>query len=1055
MTPRVPFLLLVLCLSALWARATHIVGGTLGYTYLGPGTGNTSVYRITLITYTDCSPTSEIPVPESLVHLGIYLHDPANPAADKVLKQAITAPLLSSHIITPPLPPGCSVGLGTCIYKGIYETEVVLDNTSSGYHVYYERCCRNTALVNIQNPSQMSTAFYVFIPPTDIPNSSPVFVDDPVPLICVNDSLHLLNTAIDPDGDELIYSFTVPYAGFADILNPAPLPQPTLPWPITPVTYQGGFSSGMPFGPGSYTSLHALTGASVFKTALTGNFVVAVQVSEYRNGNLISVTRRDMQLISLVCPQNQPPVGDFSATGLSPEIVEGDTLCFDFSYLDPEGDSVTLDVSGEPFLLTPPAVFTPDSPHPGMATGSICWSPPCGSARLQPYTIMYQAVDNGCIPQQQINLMQVTVIPDTAKLFITGDTLVCGLEQVTYQTNKDFGVFHWTVTGGTLTQPSNGSSATVAWNLAQGQTGEITVIRDGLCTDDTAHIQVNIAPPEFADQVADLWLCPGSSGPLMAEPGGSNYLWTPGTWLNDSTIYNPITSTPDSLYYHVTYRDSSGCEKFDSALVAVNNQVPLQPGPPVAVCDGLPVSLGGSPTGPAGATYQWEPAASFTDPTSGNPTLPDPQTGWYSVTVSVDTCHATDSVLVTVHPLPDVDAGNDTSVCTQAPLLLNGTGAGTLQWNGQGLTLSNPQIGNPQATAVPGVYLPVLTATSPQGCTATDTVRIEIWALPQVSLSGDFSLCLGDTLPVTATGAIQYAWQFGGYLSSPFGSTVQISADTAALLTVTGTDTNGCTDDTSAWVDVFRGTLSLSSPDTVLCAGESITLSYGGNSESATFWVPATYLNSGTGSTVVSIPEQDITYTAYTTDSEGCTDSAQVTLLVKPLPVLDAEYETTLFCQYVEVILHSNNTTDSLHWLHGNTAAGSGPDATIHLDPQDPETVYLTGTTAFGCRDTLAISPDFATLNELLPQELPNIITPNGDGLNDLWNPPLPAGFADCSRLTLYNRWGAEVFDSRQFPLVWNGKTASGNALTDGVYFYILEIGGVYKKGTVTVSGSR
>lgn len=1055
MRSRILLLIPVLCLCTLWAQATHIVGGTLGYRYLGPGVGNTSVYRITLTTYTDCSPTSEIPVPEPLAHMGIYLQDPANPAADKILKQAVTAPLITSHIITPPLPPGCSVGLGTCIYKGIYEVEVVLDNTPSGYHIYYERCCRNTALVNIQNPSQMSTAFYAFIPPTAIPNSSPVFVDDPVPLICVNDSLHLLNAAIDPDGDNLIYSFTVPYAGFADVLNPAPLPQPTLPWPITPVTYQGGFSSALPFGPGSYSFLHALNGTSVFKTALTGNFVVAVQVSEYRNGTLISVTRRDMQLISLVCPQNLPPAGDFSATGLSPQITEGDTLCFDFSYLDPEGDSVALEVSGEPFLMTPPAVFTPDTPHPGMATGHICWSPPCGSARLQPYTIMYQATDNGCIPRQQINLMQVTVIPDTARLFITGDTLVCWQEQVTYQTNKDFGTFHWSVAGGTLTSPNNGPSATVTWNLAQGQTGEITVIRDGLCADDTAHIQVNLAPPEFAGRLTDLWLCPGSSGPLTAEPGGSGYLWTPGTWLSDSTVYNPITSTPDSLYYHVTYRDSSGCEKFDSALVAVNTQVPMQAGPSVSVCDGIPVTLGGSPTGPAGATYQWTPAASFTDPTLANPTLPDPQTGWYRVTVSVDTCHATDSVNVTVHPAPDVHAGNDTAVCAQIPFQLNGTGTGALQWSGQGLTLSNPQTGTPDAAAAPGVYLPVLTAVSPEGCTASDTVRIEIWALPTVSLSGDLSLCLGDTVPITATGALQYAWQFGGYLSSPSGTPVQISADTAAQLTVTGTDSNGCENDTSVWVTVFRGTLTLSSPDTMLCVGESITLTYGGGSESVTHWVPVTYLTNGTGTTVTSTPEQDITYMAYTADSEGCTDSTQVTLSVKPLPELDAAYEATLFCQYVEIKLHSSNAVDSLQWFNGNISAGNGPDATVHLNPHNPETVYLTGTTAFGCRDTLAIAPDFAALNELLPQEFPNIITPNGDGLNDVWNLPLPAGFADCTRLTLYNRWGAEVFDSRRFPLVWNGKTSAGNALTDGVYFYILEIGGVYKKGTVTVSGSK
>lgn len=1051
MTLRIPILVFLFCLSAAWAGATHIVGGTLGYTYLGPGAGNTSVYRITLTTYTDCSPTSEIPVPEPFVHMGIYLQDLGNPTGNKLLYQAITAPLVFSQTITPPLPPGCSAGLGTCIYKGIYETQVVLDHSTSGYHVYYERCCRNTALVNVQNPAQMSTAFYAFIPPTDIPNSSPVFVDDPVPLICVGDSLQLINTAIDPDGDELIYSFTVPYAGFADIFNPAPLPQPTLPWPITPVTYQGGFSAALPFGPGSYSYLHALNGLSVFKTALTGNFVIAVQISEYRNGNLISVTRRDMQLIALVCPENQTPVGNFP-TGLNTQIVEGDTVCFDFTYTDPDFDSVFISAQGEPFQTVPPATFTQQYTNGSLIQGEVCWQPPCGSARLQPYSILYQALDNGCIPQQQINLMNITVLPDTAQLFILGDTLVCGLEQVSYQTSKGFGIFHWTVTGGNLEQPSNGPSATINWNLAQGQTGEITVIREGLCADDTAHIQVNIAPPEFAGQLADLWLCPGTSGPLLAEPGGSHYSWTPTLWLSDSTVFNPVTSTPDSVSYYVSYRDSLGCEKFDSALVAVNAQVPIQVGPPVTICEGVPVILGGNPTGPAGATYQWEPAVSFVNATVANPSLPAPQTGWYSVTVSVDTCHATDSVAVTLFPLPDVDAGNDTAVCAELPFQLNGSGSGNLQWHVNGATLSNPQTGNPLFTGDAGTYLPILTATSAQGCTASDTVEITIWPLPQVSILGDLSLCLDDTVSLIGTGAQLYQWQFTGYLSNGTGTPVDISADTTSFITLVGTDTNGCEDDTSARVDVFRGALTLSSPDTTLCLGENRTLTYTGNAESITHWLPDTYLNSSTGSTVVATPETDITYTAYAANNEGCVDSVQVTLLVKPLPALDAAYEATLFCEYAEVVLNSSNATDTLEWFKGNESAGMGQQTTVHLNPQFPETVYLVGSTAFGCMDTLAVPVEFASLETLLPLEFPNIITPNGDLVNDLWNPPLPAGFADCTRLTLYNRWGNEVFDSREFPVAWNGKTASGNALTDGVYFYILEIGGVYKKGTVTLT---
>lgn len=1041
-------LLLLLCFSA---RASHIVGGNLGYTYLGPGVNNTFRYKVTLITYTDCSPSSEIPVPEPSLNVGVYFHNRLNPDAPKTLKQALTLPLIYSAIITPPLPPGCSVGLGTCIYKGVYETEVVLEYSLDGYHLYYERCCRNTALVNLQNPSQTSTGFHAFIPSSDLLNSSPVFLDDPVPLICVNDTLYLQNAAQDPDGDQLIYSFTVPYAGFADVFNPAPLPQPVLSWPITPVTYQGGFSATQPFGPGSYNSIHALNGIAVFKTDRIGNFAVAVQVSEYRNGQLISVTRRDMQLISLVCPQNQPPVGPQTTFGSNLQITEGDTACFDFTYYEPDGDSIFLEVEGEPFLSVSPATVFQEYTGPSSLRGRICWVPPCGSARTQPYVIYYKAKDNGCIPRERINQIRITVLPDTARMHILGDTLVCGLQSVVYGTDKPNGIFNWTVTGGTAAPPSAGPSIRVNWNLAQGQQGTLRVIRDGVCVDDTTSLTVRIAPPEFAGRLADLWLCPGSLGTLLAEPGGSAYQWTPTAWLSNPNIHNPITNTPDSLMYAVQYRDSLGCEKFDSAWVIVNGKVPVDAGMDRVLCRGIGISLGGSPTAPPGATFSWVPAVEFADPTVANPFLPAPQGGWYSVTASVDTCRGTDSVFVTVHPLPMADAGRDTAYCYGIPFQLHGSNNNTslTVWDGRGLTLSDPADARTLAQGDPGVYFPVLTATSPHGCKVSDSVRIEIWALPDIRITGDSSVCRGDTALVSGTGGQHYQWYFDGYLSAPTDNPVRVYSDTSAFVYLTGRDSNGCIANDTAYIRVFRGFLQTPG-DTVLCLGEHVTLHFDSDNPDQILWSPPHGLNQTTGSPVIAKPDHDIVYHVYTNNDQGCSDSAEVRLYVMPLPVLSATYETVLFCDYVEVTA-SGAGADSLYWLKQNHPEASGSPVTIHLDPKNPENIQLVGVSTFGCADTLDMPVQFDNVEKLLPP-LPNIITPNGDQVNDAWDPPLPQSLAGCTRLTIYNRWGNEVFDFRGYPIRWEGKSPTGMALTDGVYFYVLEMGGLFRKGSVTIS---
>jgi gliding motility-associated-like protein len=75
---------------------------------------------------------------------------------------------------------------------------------------------------------------------------------------------------------------------------------------------------------------------------------------------------------------------------------------------------------------------------------------------------------------------------------------------------------------------------------------------------------------------------------------------------------------------------------------------------------------------------------------------------------------------------------------------------------------------------------------------------------------------------------------------------------------------------------------------------------------------------------------------------------------------------------------------------------------------------------------------------------VPNIITPNGDGLNDFFRP------LNCPvnqmQLAIYNRWGLKVFETSDPVAKWEGKTSSGNHCNDGVYYYLL--------GYITPNGS-
>lgn len=72
------------------------------------------------------------------------------------------------------------------------------------------------------------------------------------------------------------------------------------------------------------------------------------------------------------------------------------------------------------------------------------------------------------------------------------------------------------------------------------------------------------------------------------------------------------------------------------------------------------------------------------------------------------------------------------------------------------------------------------------------------------------------------------------------------------------------------------------------------------------------------------------------------------------------------------------------------------------------------------CEDTLSI---------------PNIFTPNGDGINDVFK---IENLPENSTVTIYNRWGIQIFESTKPKTFWDGRTTSGEQCSEGVYFYII-----------------
>jgi hypothetical protein len=152
------FLVLLLSLLPFYSEATHIVGGTLTYTHLGG-----SSYQVTLKLYRDCSGIS---LPGSVtINVRAANGDDFNPSRD------INIPLTSSSFV-PAFVDTCVIKPNVCVQEGIY-TKVVNNLPGGGYHLYYNVCCRNGSLVNVNSPLTTGASFY-----TDIPSLPNIWLED-------------------------------------------------------------------------------------------------------------------------------------------------------------------------------------------------------------------------------------------------------------------------------------------------------------------------------------------------------------------------------------------------------------------------------------------------------------------------------------------------------------------------------------------------------------------------------------------------------------------------------------------------------------------------------------------------------------------------------------------------------------------------------------------------------------------------------------------------------------------------------------------------------------
>lgn len=366
----------------------------------------------------------------------------------------------------------------------------------------------------------------------------------------------------------------------------------------------------------------------------------------------------------------------------------------------------------------------------------------------------------------------------------------------------------------------------------------------------------------------------------------------------------------------------------------------------------------------------------------------------------------------------------------------------------------------------PGPHTVTLTTTTNYNINVTDANNcpaqprtITVAVTPSLSLQATqpFTVCVGD--PVNLVPAIgspgrgapyTYAWSHG-----PTASSVTVNGFLPSPNNYTVTVDDGCTNPkASAVFTVVVNDLPIPNFNPVApgCAPLTFTLNGtstgpGSSTNDIFYWnVDKTNFAAAGNPTIVTLSDtgkHNVTLTV-TNPSTGCQGSItkpnhieiypKPTALFAAIPPIGSILEPTITFTNMSV------GATSYYWDFGDPVATNGSNNSILVDPVHTYSlagdyeVHLVATNDKGCRDIaklpVEITPDFAIY-------IPNTFTPDGNGLNDFFQPQGIGINEDNYRLDVFDRWGENIFTSNSFRKGWDGTVKGNSKLAEqGVYVY-------------------
>jgi len=268
-------------------------------------------------------------------------------------------------------------------------------------------------------------------------------------------------------------------------------------------------------------------------------------------------------------------------------------------------------------------------------------------------------------------------VDSIAARFVFSPAFVCIHDPVSLRdTSKSLfsypSAWQWLFSNGA---PGNTSNTSHTFDTAG--TAHITlIVTDAIGCKDTVTDSITVYPLPIVTATGDTVICLGDAASIAAG-GAVSYSWSPSSTLSCDTCRYTKASATSLTVYIVTGTDAQGCKNTDSVTIGIKTNIQTSAGPGGAICIGQSYAL--SDTG--GLNYAWYPAASLDNSQVATPVAAPKATTTYMVIAKTGSCLPdTNYVTVTVHQLPQVNAGTDQTIVAGNTCSLDARTSGSLRF---------------------------------------------------------------------------------------------------------------------------------------------------------------------------------------------------------------------------------------------------------------------------------------------------------------------------------------------------------------------------------------